>query len=541
MSEALDDIVLQMEEEAATLPKKNNQCIQHLIELGYLPLLLTNALSPGDIQNAKLAFLEEAVESGLFPMVELQLLGDETDDEFLARLLERATDIDEGFRFSILPDAGEVSLTSRIVHYRLDIFGLLPFAISQPFDVINSQARLQELGDFLQRDKLAALNLAGDVEKMTTHLLEIHPDEDFILAFKPRNTVEPKLKRQLNRTQKFKKQLIEDFGEKTEFFRYLRKEILKEKPKKVDFNFLNLQIQKPFKKFIMRLIQVHQWQDGLYNGLLDSDMGELTINSILKTNELYNSANDKRVPSFRILTHLVDDYFLFNALFFLQEYMVEEEKTDHPEDRILNDLMHNITQASDGELNAFDLHMNVIKGEIATASENKPVERKGFLQRVYYGVKKIFSKIAKFSRKIFVWVVRFADQFKEILKKVFGGFFDSLSTGIRAFIAGIKTILGRGGIISSSENGMIASVIRLDGDCYNFVTGNKSITLVDTHIKSVDTQVKNLRFSLAIVGGVLKIVATSLSVFSWPMLMMTIVKTAKQITETYRNLNIVTN
>ena len=291
----------------------------------------------------------------------------------------------------------------------------------------------------------------------------------------------------------------------------------------------------------MRLIQVHQWQDGLYNGLLDSDMGELTINSILKTNELYNSANDKRVPSFRILTHLVDDYFLFNALFFLQEYMVEEEKTDHPEDRILNDLMHNITQASDGELNAFDLHMNVIKGEIATASENKPVERKGFLQRVYYGVKKIFSKIAKFSRKIFVWVVRFADQFKEILKKVFGGFFDSLSTGIRAFIAGIKTILGRGGIISSSENGMIASVIRLDGDCYNFVTGNKSITLVDTHIKSVDTQVKNLRFSLAIVGGVLKIVATSLSVFSWPMLMMTIVKTAKQITETYRNLNIVTN
>jgi hypothetical protein len=107
MSEALDDIVLQLEEEAATLPKKNNQCIQHLIELGYLPLLLTNALSPRDIQNAKLAFLEEAVESGLFPMVELQLLGDESDDEFLARLLERATDIDEGFRFSKLPDSLE--------------------------------------------------------------------------------------------------------------------------------------------------------------------------------------------------------------------------------------------------------------------------------------------------------------------------------------------------------------------------------------------------------------------------------------------------
>jgi hypothetical protein len=237
----------------------------------------------------------------------------------------------------------------------------------------------------------------------------------------------------------------------------------------------------------------------------------------------------------------VDDYFLFNALFFLQEYMVEEDKTDHPEDRILNDLMRDITQSNDGDLNAFDLHMNVIKAEIAIASQNKPVERKGFLQRVYFGVKKIFNKIAKFSRKIFTWVVRFADQFKEILKKVFGGLFDRLSAGIKAFIAGIKTILGRSGVISSAENSMIASVIRLDGDCYNIVAGNKAVTLVDTHMNSVNTQVKNLQFSLAIVGGVLKIVATSLSVLSWPMLMMTIVKTVRQITETYRNLNIVTN
>lgn len=541
MSEALDDIVLQLEEEATTLPKKDNQCIQHLIELGYLPLLLTNALSSRDIQNAKLAFLEEGVESGLFPIVELQLLGDESDDEFLARLLERATDIDEGFRFSKLPDSGEVSLKSRIVHYRLDIFGLWPFPISQPFDMINSQAQLQVLGDFLQLEKLEALNLAGDVEKMTTHLLDMHPEEDFILAFKPRNAIEPKLKRQLNRSQKFKKQLIEDFGERTEFFRYLKKEILKENPSRVDFNFLNLQIQKPFKKFVMRLIQVHQWQDGLYKGLLDSDMGEVTINSILKTNELYNSVNEKSVPAFRILTHLVDDYFLFNALFFLQEYMVEEEKTDNPEELIINDLMNNIKQASDGDLNAFDLNMNVIKAEIAIASQNKPVERKGFLQRVYFGIKKIFNKIAKFSRKVFTWVVRFADHFKEILKKVFGGLFDRLSTGIKAFIAGIKTILGRGGVISSAENGMIASVIRLDGDCYNIVAGNKAISLVDTHMKSVDIQVKNLQFSLAVVGGVLKIIATSLSVLSWPMLMMTIIKTVKQITKTYRNLNIVTN
>jgi hypothetical protein len=88
---------------------------------------------------------------------------------------------------------------------------------------------------------------------------------------------------------------------------------------------------------------------------------------------------------------------------------------------------------------------------------------------------------------------------------------------------------------------MIASVIRLDGDCHNIVAGNKAISLIDQHIKSVNIQVKNLRFSLAIVGGVLKILATSLSVLSWPLLLMTLIKTVKQITESYQILNIVTN
>lgn len=541
MSEPLDDIVLQLEEEAAALPKKNNQCIQHLIELGYLPLLQTNALTSANIQTAKLAFLEEAVQSGLFSMVELQLRGDESDDEFLTRLLDRATDIDEGFHFKTLPENGTLNLQSRIIHYRLDIFGLWPFAISKRFDIINSQSHLQLLSEFLQCDSIMAINMAADIEKMTKHLLDTHPEEDFILTFKPQQSVDEKLKRQLNRTQKFKKQLIEDFGERTDFFKYLSKEVLKENANKVDFNFLNKEIQNPFKKFVLRLIQVHQWQDGLYTGLLDSDMGEVTINSILKTNELYNSISNKNLPNFRILTHVAQDYFLFNALFFLQEYMVEEDETDEPEAYILNDLMNNISQANEHELNAFQLNMNVIKAEIALASTDKPVERKGFLQRVYYGIKKFFRKIAKFSKKIFKWVAFFVEKFKGILKKVFDGLFDRLSTGIKAFIDGVRTLLGRNGVISSNENGMILSVIRVDGDCHNIVAGNEAISLVDQHIKSVNIQVKNLHFSLAIVGGVLKILATSLSVLSWPLLLMTIVKTVKRISESYQNLNIVTN
>jgi len=279
MSDDLDDIVVKLEQEAETLPGKKNQCLQHLIELGYLSLGKINALVDRDIEAAKIEFLKDAISSGLYAETDLEMIAFEGEDAFLAQLLAKTTDIDEGFNFTKLPAKGELSLLSRIAHYRLDIFGLWPFSIEQPFDVVNSRAALQTIGEYADCTVLDALNYTGDVEKLTRRLLSIHSDEDFILTIKPRHTVDTGVRKKLERTLKFKKQLLEDFGERTDFFKYLRKEVLKENPSKVDFNFLNREEKKPFKQFVMRLIQVHQWQDGLYDGLLDSDIGELTLKS----------------------------------------------------------------------------------------------------------------------------------------------------------------------------------------------------------------------------------------------------------------------
>lgn len=541
MSDVLDDIVLKLEEEAASLPEKKNRCTQHLIELGYLPLAKVNALSEKDIDEAKILFLEEAISSGLYSLQILEAASSFDEHEFIAHLLDLATDIDEGFIFEKLPETGALNLHSRILHYRLDIFGLWPFSVSHPFDFMNSKAALNVICEFLSSDPLTAVNMMANVEKLTTRLLDTHPAEDFILTIKPRHQVERNLQRSLNRTQRFKKQLIDDFGERTEFFRYLSKEVLKDNPNKVDFNFMNGELLNPFKQFVMRLIQVHQWQEGSYTGLLDSDIGEVTLRSILHSIELFNGSSKKNIQEFRVLTHVVNDYYLFNGLFFLQEYVVENDAIDNPEETILNDLMQNLQNAGDRELNAFEINLAVLKTEIAHDTEVQPKERNGLLQRVYFGFKQFLKKVVKISKMIFRWVVELAEKFRDILKKVFGQVFDDMYTGIKAFIEGVKFLMGRKATITSDEASMIASVIRLDGDCYNIVSGSTATLLIERHNKTIQYHVKSMHFVLTIVGGVIRTFLNAIAVFSWPLLVFTIVQVVRNIKESYQKLNLLTN
>ena len=458
---------------------------------------------------------------------------------FLAELLDKATDIDEGFRFSQLPENGTVSLATRIVHYRLDIFGMWPFAIDTPFTAVNSLPALNTIGEYAHCGALEALNHLADVEGLTKRLLETHPDEDFILTFRTRHPIDKQLEKELERTIRFKKQLLDDFGERSDFFRYLNRQVLPERAKKVDLTWLDREAINPFKKFVLRLIQVHQWQDGLYEGLLDSDIGEVTIRSILDAIELFNLAADKRIESFRVLTHLVNGYFLFNGLFFMQEYMIESGAQGNEEETIINDVMGNAGRADDESLNLFEANMELLKIEIALASRKQPEEKKGFLKRIYFGVKKFLKKVVAVSKKIFGWIVHLAKKFWGLLKKVFGHFFAKLSKGIRAFVDGMRFLLGKKSTTTTGENGLISSVIRLDGDCYSIVAGNTSV-ITHEHNHKIKYNVTSMEFALSVVGGVLNIVVKALSVLSWPMLIFAIVKVFKHISESYQKLELIT-
>lgn len=537
-----DYIIDQLEKEAKSLPVQQNHCVQHLIELGYIAMSKVNALTPGDIAIAKATFLEEAMGSGLFREYELLRPIFMDDDEFLAGLLEKAVDIDEGFIFDRLPYNGDLNLKSRIIHYRLDIFGMWPFAIDKKFSIINSVAGLKIIGEYAQCQALEAANYLANIEALTGRLFSVHEDKKFIVTFKSKNQPSLDLTDRLDKRVRFKKQLIDDFGERNDFVKILNKSVFNRNPKNIDFNFLRKESTDTFKRFILRLIQVHQWKDGLYEGLLDSDIGEVTIKSILNAIELYNLADNKSIKSFQVLTYVDEGYFLFNALFFLQEYVIEEGLSHEIKDAetiIVDDLLTNAAQADNNTLNLFEANMELLKTEISLASRNKPEEKHGLLKRIYFGVRKFFRKIIKASKKIFNWIVSFAKKFWGVLKKIFSCFFKKLGKGIKAFLDGIKYIVGKKTTITKSENGLIVSKMRFDGDSYSIVNGNSS-EIISSHTSQLRYNISSMAFAMSVVGGVLKIVINAISIISWPMLFFSIIKVFKHIIESYQKLELQT-
>ncbi len=535
-------IIAKLEKEVKTLPDRKNRCIQHLAELGYIPLTSVNALTPSVVEKAKNDFLDDAATSGLYSGLELLKLTFEDEDDFLTGLLSKAVDIDEGFVFDELPGPGERNLITRIIHYRLDIFGMWEYPVDAKFSNAFSLTKIKEIAEFARCTPLEAINLTADVEKLTKQLLAVNDNERFILAFRPKKSPDKGFTQKLNRQHKFRRQLTEDFGEKTDFIKHIIKDVLRNNSELTDQNFLFKRSTDPFSRFILRIIQVHQWQEGLYEGLLDSDIGEVTLKSIITATELYNITDRKNIRMHRILTYVSNGYFLFNALFFMQEYMTGENSADDivdAESIVLGNIIDSASRADETSLTAFQMKLNVLKAEITATNATPPREKQGLLKRVYFGIRKLFRKIIRISKKIFRMVTELSRRFKSFLKKIFGHLFDKLSKGIKAFLDGIKYLTGKKSTISISGNNLIASVFRIDGDSFSIASGDVA-PLVPGHLKKINYHVTSMAFSMAVTGGALKLIINALNILSWPFIIFTIINIYKNISESYKKLEFIT-
>lgn len=535
-----DYILDRLEEEVKTLPDVKNEYLQHLVELGYIPINLLNALRPADLEKAKDQFLLEAHDSSIYQTADFIDAAFREPDNFLVGLLRQAVDIDEGFIFEKLPEVGAINLTTRIIHYRLDVFGLWPFAINMPWSLVNSEARLKMVAGFLKSTPLEAINLLADIENLTKRLLSAYENDTFIFAFRANGNLSKDIIRKLDQKGAFSRQLVDDFGERSDFIKFLKKEIIK--GKRIDFGFLRQDTENPFKKFLLRLIQVHQWQDGFYNGLLDGDLGEVSLQSLMDAVEFYNAANRKNIKIHRVLTYVDDGYFLFNALFFLQEYMVEDVEPNaesSAEDTIISNIINQVQHSDEITVASFQDGFLKLKSEILADSASKPQERKGLLQRIYFGMKKIIKKVFKIAKNIFNWIVETTKKFWGLLKKVFRHFFENLRNGIKAFAEGMKFLLGKREVTTAGREGLIASKMQFDGDSFNLVLGHPA-SLIETHMGKMQYHAATLQFSVAVVGGVINIIKNILNVLSWPLLVFTIIKIYKHIKDAYTKLQLAT-
>ncbi|HAA24026.1 MAG TPA: hypothetical protein DCP28_36585, partial [Cytophagales bacterium] len=142
---ALESILQEAEAQLEKLPDTDGaELMQYYRDLGYLPP--TYMATPGGkatLQKADVAFKRDLRASGLFTPAQLQKLRLMHRDSFLLEALRLLMDFDEGTPLPRMPEVGEVSLLSRLVHYRLFIYGLYAHKVDRPFGGADQPGRKQ--------------------------------------------------------------------------------------------------------------------------------------------------------------------------------------------------------------------------------------------------------------------------------------------------------------------------------------------------------------------------------------------------------------
>ena len=533
METEIESFLLKLEDFKLKAHFPENELTQHLVELGYIRTDMLQLMTPVNKQLVLDEFWSDLEGSEIFSKEKISfaklIYADEVELYFL-RLLK---DLDEGIILKELPPKGTKNLVSRIIHYRLDIIGLLDGSVEKEYDEI-SVLNLHELASQLgEKSLLRAINAFADMEQLTEMFIRKIGKENCILIFRLSET--NKNLRKFEKKQAFKRTIKEEFSRKSSFYRKIKDTVIRKKDKKVDYKFLQNRLNSKLNSFLIRLIQIHQWMDGSYQGLLDSELGDVSFESILESIRLFNDEKDKDdIKSKEVIFHAGKGYFIFNALFFLEEYKVENKKLDY-QGEVVAMINSNLIASTEEEVKVFNKNVDKISTESFNNSERILSERKGLLQRIYYGVKSFFKKAFKIGQRIFRWIRDNLKKAFSFLKDFFRKLFMNLGKALYYFKEGILYILGINPLIKiTSQNHLLASKIQIDGDANCFVSSGCGIEEIKAYKKRTSETIHSMVFSLKVVTLVIKTVQYLVSFLSWPLLLMNIVKSYSEIVKEYK-------
>ena len=169
------------------LRARRQEFVQHLLELGYLPSV--NA----DIARALEAFRREYLALGLLPNYTYSVIYDpdlqEEPDSLELELLHELTSLEGEFHIPYLPDVGVQNILSRVLHYRLALFGLFSEKeVAQPFSS-KGIAALEQLKSWLLRDGeatdlLKIVYLTGNINDLIRMLVRTDKLRQYLVHFR---------------------------------------------------------------------------------------------------------------------------------------------------------------------------------------------------------------------------------------------------------------------------------------------------------------------------------------------------------------------
>lgn len=509
---------------------------QMLSDLGYLKTEFLTVFSvENKIAEAYRVFYAELLLSGLKSIKEINEFTNLYQDQAELKLLETVTDIDEGIPIMKLPELGESGLITRIIHYRLSLLGLYTGPIELNFNAF-SYAGLEKAAIYIRKSKLSTLNLLANLQNYTEAFLTENGFLHSVVAFK--SGITGKQKDVPAYSGKFKRQIRQDLKDHEARYEILEEKLFRRNDDNVDLALLQSMAGEEINRFILRLIQLHQWMAGYYNGALDADFSELTVESLIEIIENYNEGTDDKIRAADVLARVRDDYFIFNCLYFLKQYKEENRQADQTMNTlaILSDAY---SKADPGEQQAFETNFQAGIDLVRSDQDTIPETRNGVLRRVFFGIKTFFKKAFRFARKLFRWIVNGLKQAGIFVKNAIRMIYTFLKEAIRHFIEGVKFLLGKLPVTTQSSDGRsMYSNFDIDKDGLNiFETADASD--IKIHLDMVKQKVHSMSFSLALIGFLFDTLKTALSlatVIAWPLFILKLVIAFKKVIDTYKTV-----
>lgn len=437
-------------------------------------------------------------------------------------LLKYLTSIDGEFDIAELPQAGKINLISRIINYRLRIYGLANRASRTPFtnEVIKDLQSAKLMLDV--KDKIQLVGLLGDQEKLLNHMLAVKPFSKLLFHSTIFFSIKKKNVPKIIEKQKKKFKDLDQFTSLIPHgYKKLVKNVLSKSEGIQEMEKYNLVREN---KFMLRLLQIRLWTMGLYQGRLDYDFGLKTFGALQAA--LLYMLDDDNEPDFddneeelgKLMYAVNGKQWAFNIHYFLDKYIQPMDGViENQEDKSISEVYNFVLD--DKQDNVFTNHQRSV-----AKVKRKEVEREMELstdeylnglhedtkkkRRRYHGqkgIKKFLGKFFNLLKKGFSALIKLVKRLFKIIKSTIASIFAEIRDGIKAFAKGMKLLFGdRKFETKDINNGSVITDFDIDFDAVTITDKTVSEQVLEDHADKMIDMGKSLYTGLSFVRDVIK-------------------------------------
>jgi hypothetical protein len=443
-----------------------------------------------------------------------------------------------------LPKNGEVSLLSRIIHYRLRVFGVYTNAVESPFNE-QSLSSIKAVANILEHEGslLEVINLLGNVRELSASFMK--QQGDWVFAFKLRSASPEVLKETyINNIGIVNTEILKLKDKKRQWkyehifvatgvhykdsngrgvwagrngFRYYRNSLVFGTIRRLVENRLSASdaIKSSTNKLGLELLQLRLWLLGFYKGELDGDWGPLTI---LAVREFLLS--DDIVDINQVVKPVEGGYAVVNMRYLFNRLLAQ---TDSDADNV------SASDAQELSLSTFSRAQNKAQWEALENAHNKveaqdfsmhlsnPRRRRAFSFRgLLCAVGRFFNRltgsIAQAVKRVWAGLKKMA----ALAVKIFKQGLEMIKQGVQVVSLSVKRAyywLLEKPIFTLSKTALVLTRFTRDGDAFHFVS-NADEALIKRHHHTIRKM--NLAFAImATIGFKALAVIKEFATFNW--------------------------